>query len=372
MLAEGCNLFAFPPKEKGGFFMENNCKTQIFLEKCKVFLSKYGHYLIAVLGIALLSFCFIGNFYHVREVVDGVKFNHYYSLGTLLFNNPAGMGVQVIYLCIYLIMPLLSCIFLCLHNIHRNFTVAALLMFSFCAVTSIVTKDILVDVLKAHTGNSLEVKKVFFSGVLPTITLFVVAVLSFAVLSSSISITVADITEMGMLIAIALGLNFIKLFQMPTGGSVNFQMLPLFILALRKGPVKSFIGAGIIYGLVSCMTDGYGFATYPFDYVLGFGSVCIIGFFTPFMFKEKGSYGFKGMVILFLVCALSTTLRFIAGTISSMVIYGVDFVGSLVYNSLYVYISGLICTVVLLALYGPIKSVNKRFPSNRVETSSLE
>lgn len=352
--------------------MENNSKSQVFLGNCKDFIRKYGHFLIAILGVALLAFCFIGNFYHIREVVGGEKVNHYYTLGTLLFKNPAGPGVQIVYLFIYLIMPLVSCVLLCFHKVHRNFTVAALLMFSFCAVTSIVTKDLLVDILKAHTGNSFEVKKVFFSGVLPTISLFVVAVLSFAILSSSISITVQDITEMGMLIAIALGLNFIKLFQMPTGGSVNFQMLPLFILAIRKGPVKSFIGAGIIYGLVSCMTDGYGFATYPFDYVLGFGSVCIIGFFTPFLFKEKGTYGIKGMVILFLACAISTSLRFIAGTISSMVIYDVDLVGSLIYNSLYVYISGLICTVVLLALYGPIKIVNKRFPSSRNQPKQIE
>ena len=83
--------------------------------------------------------------------------------------------------------------------------------------------------------------------------------------------TIRDIAEDGILIAAAFGLNFIKIPVGPTGGSINLQMLPLMIIALRRGPFHGLVSGGIVYGLLTCLTDGYGFACYPFDYLIGRG-----------------------------------------------------------------------------------------------------
>ena len=154
-------------------------------------------------------------------------------------------------------------------------------------------------------------------------------------------ISVGEIAENGILIAMAFGLNFIKLPIHVEGGSVNFQMLPLMIIALRRGPASGLICGGILFGLLTCLTDGYGFACYPFDYLIGFGSVAVMGFFRPFIFgqNQKG-YNFKGEAFLLLAGVLSTFIRFMGSTVSSVVIYQYTFVAAMAYNVLYISLSG--------------------------------
>lgn len=180
------------------------------------------------------------------------------------------------------------------------------------------------------------------------------------------SLTVRDIAEDGMLIAMAFGLNFLKLFSAPTGGSVNLQMLPLMLIALRHGPFHGFLCGGLIYGLLTCLTDGYGFATFPFDYLIGFGSVAVLGFFRPLIFGEnQKGYNLKGEIFLFLGGLLSTALRYVGGTVSSMVVYGADITYALWYNSIYITVSGAFAFAIIMALYGPLLRVHRMFPVGR-------
>ena len=67
--------------------------------------------------------------------------------------------------------------------------------------------------------------------------------------------SVRDIAEIAILVALALGLDKLKISVGATGGSVNFAMFPLFVIALRHGPFKGFIAGGIVYGLISCLLD---------------------------------------------------------------------------------------------------------------------
>ena len=178
-------------------------------------------------------------------------------------------------------------------------------------------------------------------------------------------ISVGEIAENGILIAMAFGLNFIKL-PIQVQGSVNFQMLPLMIIALRRGPASGLICGGILFGLLTCLTDGYGFVTYPFDYLIGFGSVAVMGFFRPLIFgqNQKG-YNFKGEVFLLLAGVLSTFVRFVGGTVSSILIYNTTFVAALIYNVGYISLSGILALAVLMAIYGPLVKVNASFPARK-------
>lgn len=175
--------------------------------------------------------------------------------------------------------------------------------------------------------------------------------------------TVREIVEEGVLISLAFVLNFIKIPVGPTGGSINFQMLPLMIIALRHGPQHGFIAGGIIYGLLTCLTDGYGFACYPFDYLIGFGSVAVMGFFRKFIFaKEQNNYNIKGILFILLAGALSTAVRYIGSNVSSIVVYGYTLEAALAYNAFYIPLSGLIATLAFIAIYGPLIKINKRYP----------
>lgn len=46
---------------------------------------------------------------------------------------------------------------------------------------------------------------------------------------------IQQITECGVLMATALALSYVKLFHMPAGGSVSIGILPLLLIAARRG-----------------------------------------------------------------------------------------------------------------------------------------
>ena len=96
-----------------------------------------------------------------------------------------------------------------------------------------------------------------------------------------------DIAEIAILCSLAIVLDqFCKIPLGATGGSINLSMLPLYIIALRHGWFKGFIGGGIIYAITTCIIDGYGFQFFPLEYFVAYGSVGILGIFANFIYKK--------------------------------------------------------------------------------------
>ena len=334
----------------------------------KSFLFKYIPIIVSMFLLLCIGLSFIGDFIEIRlKTESGEKIDTAFKLGTLLFSNQTGLSVQIFFILLYIVFPIIGCILLFFGKKKEGFYVGSLLIFLTCAITAILSKDVFATALKEVSGNNYSVHDTYFCYMLPIIALFIATISTLLISSKNLTFTVKDITEMGIFIALALVLNFVKIVQLgATGGSINFQILPLFILALRKGPLKGFIASGIVYGLISCITDGYGIATFPFDYLLGFGSTCIIGFFTPYIFsKQQKTYNFKGELFILIGALLATSLRFIGGVASSMVVYGYNFEGAAIYNVLYIYISGAIAAITVMAVYGPFIAINNRFPSER-------
>lgn len=178
--------------------------------------------------------------------------------------------------------------------------------------------------------------------------------------------SVKDIVEIAMLVAIAIVLDLpgLKISIGSSGGSISFSIIPLFILAYRKGIFKGFIGIGIVYGLMTCLIDGWGIQTYPFDYLLAYGSLSIVGLFGNVAFpKDANNYSVKGIIFIFISILIATFLRLSFSTLSGIILYELDFVGSLVYNCLYVLPSSGVAITILIILYRPILAVNRAFPA---------
>lgn len=216
-----------------------------------------------------------------------------------------------------------------------------------------------------YSYNPIEnLKSVKISFGVPVSALFVT--IAFVVsLSSFDNATIKSICEDGILVALAFVLNLLKVQVGQTGGSFNFQMLPLFLIALRRGPMHGLISGGIVFGLITCLTDGYGFATYPFDYLIGFGSVMALGFFRKLIIRSDSSlYNVKSILFIIVGCLIATFIRLVGSTASSMIIYQYEFVPALTYNVLYVLPSGGIATVILVILLGPIQMIERRFPAD--------
>jgi len=175
-------------------------------------------------------------------------------------------------------------------------------------------------------------------------------------------ITIKEMAEVAMLIALALILDmpFLKFKVGASGGSISFTMVPLFVIAWRYGPIKSFIYISIIYCGLSIILDGEPIYSLPFDYCLAYGSIALSGIFRKQILTEK--FHWKGILFLILSVIIACGARVISHTISSVIFYEVGFGAGFIYNFLYVGPCLGIVTVALLLLYRPLISINNMFP----------
>ena len=178
--------------------------------------------------------------------------------------------------------------------------------------------------------------------------------------------SIRDICEMAIFCAIAVVLDrFVRIGINDDGGSINIAMLPLFIIALRQGWFKGFIAGAIIFGLATCMLDGWGFVWYPTDYFVGFGSVGILGLLKPVITDKDynvtwHSYAFSSVGIL-----AACIVRYIACTFSGIVIGGYPFVVSLAKNAAYVFPSFI---AVLTLFLGLLINILKAFRAHNTKS----
>jgi thiamine transporter len=86
--------------------------------------------------------------------------------------------------------------------------------------------------------------------------------------------------EIGLTVALSAVLGMLTVWQMPQGGSISFVMLPLFVLALLRGPGVG-LAAGAVYGIVDFMLKPYLFhpAQVVLDYPLAFAACGLAGIF---------------------------------------------------------------------------------------------
>lgn len=175
---------------------------------------------------------------------------------------------------------------------------------------------------------------------------------------STFIFTVRDICEMAILCGLAVVFDmFVKIEIGITGGSLNIAMLPLFIIALRQGWFKGFIAGGIIFGLITCAIDGYGFQTYPLEYFLGFGSVALLGLLKPLITDEEYNVTWHSYAYSTVGMLAAYVLRFFCGTLDSMIIWGYDFIGAVIYNAQYVFPSFIaVCSLFLGLLINVLKA----------------
>ena len=151
------------------------------------------------------------------------------------------------------------------------------------------------------------------------------------------------LTETALAVALAFVLGLIKVFQMPFGGSISLEMVPLILLALRQGPFVGVV-AGAAYGLLDLAVEP--FIVHPvqviFDYPLAFGALGLAGFFQPTI---------RGAVLGTIVAVLARfACHFISGVVffASYVPEGWNpYVYSAAYNLLYLLPSLAIALVVV-------------------------
>lgn len=139
----------------------------------------------------------------------------------------------------------------------------------------------------------------------------------------------------GVCIAMSFALSYIKLFELPQGGSVTLvSLLPLMIFAYVYGPKKGVL-AGFIYGILQAVQDPYIIhpAQFLLDYPIAFAMIGFAGVFA-------GVKAIKLPQVRFALGAIvAAVLRFISHVISGVFAFSAYagttnvWVYSLAYNS---------------------------------------
>lgn len=167
------------------------------------------------------------------------------------------------------------------------------------------------------------------------------------------------LTEGAILVALAFVLSFVKLYELPNGGSLTPAMFPIVLYGLRWGVAKG-LGAGFVFGLMQLIFDGayaWGWQSMILDYLLAFPPLGLAG-----LFKGKAWGIFPGTVIgcvgRFIVHYISgvTIYRIVAPTeVPGLGVYDSASLYSLVYNGSYMLPNMLLALLLAAVLYKPMK-----------------
>lgn len=176
---------------------------------------------------------------------------------------------------------------------------------------------------------------------------------------NNIHSSVRAMTEGAILVALGFVLSFVKLYELPNGGSLTPAMFPILLYGLRWGLAKG-LGAGFVFGLLQLLFDGayaWGWQSMILDYLLAFAPLGLAG-----LFRGKAWGIFPGTVIgclgRFLVHYVSgvTIYRIIEpteipgiGTFDNAALY------SIVYNGSYMLPNTLLALALAALLYKPMK-----------------
>lgn len=110
------------------------------------------------------------------------------------------------------------------------------------------------------------------------------------------------IAEIGIACALALVLGYLKVLQLPQGGTISLAMVPVIIIALRRGVLVGVI-TGTISGLLMMLPDPY--FVHPIqvilDYPLAWGALGFAGLIVEKKHRMKILLTVEGVFLVMLV-----------------------------------------------------------------------
>ena len=176
------------------------------------------------------------------------------------------------------------------------------------------------------------------------------------------------LSECAIFVAMAVALSFFEIKIGASGGSVDFTMIPLFIICYRHGAKYSFLSC-FVFSLLYVIVGGkwgWGLPSVLLDYITAYTLIGVAGVFGG-RFKHKTKFTEIGV---FLGCLA----RYIVAVISGIVLWGIAtstevgstgfvtsnaLVYSLAYNALYMVPNTIIAIIVMALLRYPLKKLEK-------------
>lgn len=206
------------------------------------------------------------------------------------------------------------------------------------------------------------------------------------------SINTIKITISAIMIALATVLSFVKVFDMPYGGSITlFSMVPIMFVGFAYG-AKAGLLSGVVYGIIQCILGASNSLAYLtetislfivcllFDYIIAFAVLGLAGAFKKSVKNPQVAFGLGALA--------AGLLRYICHFVSGWIVWGeyaqdtvsewgtlgtkilgafngqaLAVVYSLVYNASYM-VPEIIISVILAVVLASIKPIKKELYKN--------
>ena len=176
---------------------------------------------------------------------------------------------------------------------------------------------------------------------------------------SKYHLQIRALCEGAIMVALAQILSYLKLYELPNGGSLTPAMFPILFFAVRWG-LGPGLGAGFVFGLLQLIFDNayaWGWQSMLLDYLVAFTPLGLAG-----LFKGKRWGIFPGTV---LGCAGRFVVHYISGvtiyriyeptTVPGIGTFDNAALYSLVYNGVYMLPNMILALVIAGVLYVPLK-----------------
>lgn len=166
------------------------------------------------------------------------------------------------------------------------------------------------------------------------------------------------LAEAAVMVACAQILSYIKLLELPNGGSLTPAMFPIIFFAVRWG-LKPGLLAGFTFGLLQLIFDGayaWGWQSMLLDYLVAFTPLGLAG-----LFKGRKWGIFAGTVA---GCFCRFVVHYISGVTIYKILEPTELMGttfsnpgfySLVYNGSYMLPNTILALAIAALLYVPLK-----------------
>ena len=171
-------------------------------------------------------------------------------------------------------------------------------------------------------------------------------------------LSVRMLCEAAVMVALAQILSYLKLMELPNGGSLTPAMFPIILFAVRWGTVPGLM-AGFVFGLLQLIFDGayaWGWQSMLLDYLVAFTPLGLAG-----LFRGKSWGLFAGTLA---GCLARFAIHYISGVTVYKILAPTEFLNwtfsspalySLVYNGSYMLPNTIITLLISVVLYVPLK-----------------
>jgi len=356
----------------------------------KKFLKEYWPDIVyGVFALLTIIFFFVPSFNLVLKDTEGSKSYFAYSIFDLLNgSSSAYSGIEFgpnYLLILFAAFPLFAFVFYYVaifkkiskpkfYVIDNGFA----LIFTLISLFAVVFLDkytVYFNKGMAEIINFKEIEPISYSYGIYLISLVAIALLTIRKLFDKMNFTIYDISEIAILCGLAIILDKVKIPIGATGGSINACAVPLFLISIRFGFFKGLISSSIVFGILSCMVDGYGFQYFPFDYLIAFSGYAVVGLVYHQLLKhtkknlnetKRKRIDLINLNIAFLIGGIASWLTRMTGhIISSIVYYEYTFETAFIYNVIYVSFSILTSLVICCVLSKPIQIILYKYPLHK-------